>query len=255
MRIAIVSDIHGNLLALEAVITDIKQHKPDLIVNLGDCVSGPLWPKETCDLLRSLNWPTVLGNHDRQVGVDDPKYMGASDRFAYEKLNDYDRKWLCQRSIIYPIGESILTCHGTPFSNTDYLIEEIEDGKLVQSKPDVIAKRLGTFGVAKWPANAPALILCGHSHIPSKIRISEKQLVVNVGSVGLPAYDDTLADGTFYVSETGSPNARYAIINEAGHNLEVELQSVAYDHEKAAVQAENNGRHDWAIALRTGRMR
>ena len=51
MRIAILADIHGNLLALEAVLTDLKGRKVDEFVNLGDCVSGPLWPRETVELL------------------------------------------------------------------------------------------------------------------------------------------------------------------------------------------------------------
>ncbi|MEC9404502.1 MAG: metallophosphoesterase family protein, partial [Pseudomonadota bacterium] len=71
MKIAVVSDIHGNVLALEAVLADLKLEAPDLIVNLGDCISGPLWPEETAAILREAAWPTVRGNHDRIV-LDDP---------------------------------------------------------------------------------------------------------------------------------------------------------------------------------------
>ncbi len=65
MRVAVISDIHGNLRALEAVLADIKTRSADATVNLGDCVAGPLWPQETFDLLASLAFPTVRGNHDR----------------------------------------------------------------------------------------------------------------------------------------------------------------------------------------------
>jgi Calcineurin-like phosphoesterase len=67
MRIAIFADIHGNILALEAVLTDLQSRRVDKFVNLGDCVSGPLWPRETAELLMRLSWPTVRGNHDRWV--------------------------------------------------------------------------------------------------------------------------------------------------------------------------------------------
>jgi predicted phosphodiesterase len=67
MKIAVVSDIHGNVLALEAVLADLTGEAPDVVVNLGDCVSGPLWPEETAAILRETSWPTVRGNHDRIV--------------------------------------------------------------------------------------------------------------------------------------------------------------------------------------------
>ncbi len=65
MRIAVVADIHGNVRALRAVMDDLKQVAPDRVVNLGDCVSGPLEAAETADVLISLAWTTIRGNHDR----------------------------------------------------------------------------------------------------------------------------------------------------------------------------------------------
>ena len=67
-RLAVISDIHGNIRALEAVLADIETRGADAIVNLGDCVTGPLWPRETLDLLKSLSLITVRGNHDRLLG-------------------------------------------------------------------------------------------------------------------------------------------------------------------------------------------
>jgi predicted phosphodiesterase len=67
MRIAVVADIHGNVRALRAVMDDLKQVAPDSVVNLGDCASGPLEAAETIDVLMSLAWTTVRGNHDRQL--------------------------------------------------------------------------------------------------------------------------------------------------------------------------------------------
>ena len=68
MRLAVISDIHGNLRALEAVLADIKGRAVDATVNLGDLAAGPLWPRETVELLDTLGLPTVRGNHDRWMG-------------------------------------------------------------------------------------------------------------------------------------------------------------------------------------------
>ena len=65
MKIAAIADIHGNVDALDAVLTDIERHQPDLIVNLGDSFSSPLLAGETAERLMPLDLPTVRGNHDR----------------------------------------------------------------------------------------------------------------------------------------------------------------------------------------------
>ena len=67
MRIAVFADVHGNLLALEAVLADIASRSPDATVNLGDCLSGPLQAAATADLLMSRDFLTIRGNHDRQL--------------------------------------------------------------------------------------------------------------------------------------------------------------------------------------------
>ena len=93
MRLAVISDIHANVVALEAVLEDIADRGVDAIVNLGDCVSGPLWPKETMELLEARAIPTVRGNHDLWI-TDRPRdKLGASDRFVLDTLDaDWVRK-------------------------------------------------------------------------------------------------------------------------------------------------------------------
>ena len=76
MRIAAVSDIHGNLFALDAVLADIARRGVYLIVNLGDIVSGPLLPLDTAQRLMALGLPTIRGNHERQVLTMDLDRMG-----------------------------------------------------------------------------------------------------------------------------------------------------------------------------------
>src|SRR2546421_12249125 len=87
MRLAIIADIHGNVLALEAVLEDLAGRKPDAVVNLGDCVSGPLWPRQTLDLLMEKKFPTVRGNHDRWVADANFSSLGPSDVFARRELD------------------------------------------------------------------------------------------------------------------------------------------------------------------------
>lgn len=82
MKIAVLSDIHGNISALDAVIAHADSQSVDQIVNLGDICSGALWPEETADRLMGLDLPTIRGNHERQVLNGTPDEMGLSDRRA-----------------------------------------------------------------------------------------------------------------------------------------------------------------------------
>ena len=81
-RIAVVSDIHGNLPALEAVARELANASADAVVNLGDIASGPLWPSETVRWLQQRDWPAIAGNHERQVLAPDRARLGPSDAFA-----------------------------------------------------------------------------------------------------------------------------------------------------------------------------
>ena len=94
MKIAAISDIHGNLAALDAVLADIRQRGADLIVNLGDILSGPLQPRETASRLMALDLPTIRGNHERQILEADRSSMGASDAFADANITAEQRHWI-----------------------------------------------------------------------------------------------------------------------------------------------------------------
>ncbi len=86
MRLAVIADIHGNDLALQAVLSDIARQGIDDIVNLGDCFSGPLEPGKVAARLTSLNIPTVRGNHDRYLIEQSPDAMWPSDRIAHGEM-------------------------------------------------------------------------------------------------------------------------------------------------------------------------
>lgn len=123
MRIAFVSDIHGNLPALEAVWAEIARNPVDIVVNLGDIVSGPLWPRETAKWLMALDLPTIAGNHERQLLTLPRERMNESDRFAADALADAQWAWLRSVPAAHRIEPDVLCCHGTPGSDLVYLLE------------------------------------------------------------------------------------------------------------------------------------
>jgi predicted phosphodiesterase len=247
MKIAVVSDIHGNLPALEAVLADIAEAGADLTVNLGDILSGPLWVAETADKLMALDLPTIAGNHERQVLKLPRERMGASDAHAAALLDDRRRAWLAWLPKTLRITDEVLCCHGTPTDDLVYFLETVTaESGIRAATPAEVRERAGA-AMAGLPH---ALIVCGHSHVPRVVQLADGRLIVNPGSVGLQAYDDVHPHP--HVVENGSPHARYAVLTRRDAGWQVELRSVPYDAEAAACLAEFNQRPDWADALRTG---
>jgi putative phosphoesterase len=234
MRIAVLADIHGNLRALEAVAADVRRRAPDVTVNLGDHVSGPLQAAATADWLMARRWVEIRGNHDRQLLDRPPERMGPSDRAAWAQLNDRHKAWLAGLTPTRLL-DNVLLCHGSPSDDLQYLLE---DGTQLASAA-AIEERLG--------AVEARLVLCGHSHLPRVVRLADGRQIVNPGSVGLPAYDDA---GLYF--ETGTPHARYAVVDWERGSLRVELVAVEYDWDAAARNAARADRPDWACALATG---
>ena len=237
---AVIADTHGNLPALEAVLADIAARGITSIIDLGDCVSGPLWPTETCDRLMALGVPTVRGNHDRWVAELPEEQLGLTDRYTQRALGERHLRWLRDlppRQVM----PGILAVHGMPGDDNRYLLERVADRHLVLDTPAAIAARLG---------EVPALVLCGHSHQPRLVRLPDGPMVLNPGSVGCPAYQDP--SGEPHVSETASPHARYAVVQRSAGTIDAELIAIEYDHRAASARAASLGRSDWAHALATG---
>ncbi|MDQ1093404.1 metallophosphatase family protein [Xanthomonas sp. PPL139] len=244
MRLAALSDIHGNLPALEAVLADIGRRGVDRIVNLGDIVSGPLWPRETAARLMPLALPTVRGNHERQLSELEPAAMGASDAYAHAQLTPAQRHWLAALPPTLSLPHALL-CHGTPHDDLCWLLDELEPPRLRAADAQRVRERLGD-------APPAALVLCGHSHLPRTLRLDDGRLLCNPGSVGLPAYAETHPQP--HRVETGTPQARYAVLDYRDGQWHAQLHAIDYDHASAAAQAERNGRPHWAHALRHGRI-
>ncbi len=109
MRVAVLADVHGNILALEAVLADLgTRGGAEIIVNLGDCVSGPLWPRVTAERLMQIGAITVRGNHDRQVATLDEAELGPSDRYAFEDITAEQRAWLRRLPIARTVTPGVL---------------------------------------------------------------------------------------------------------------------------------------------------
>jgi predicted phosphodiesterase len=234
MRLAIISDVHGNLAALEAVLADIRRHTPDAIVNLGDCVTSPLWPRETLDLLETLDLPTVRGNHDRWIATAPDEKLSPSERYTRDALTPAQRTALGALPATLRIDDGILAVHGTPESDTEYLLEEKVDGRLALVTARALAARLGE--------TAAGLVLCGHSHHQHMAAAAGDRVVVNPGSVGCPRHagnDDPS------IAEAGSPHARYALATRRGSRWRIELHALDYDWSAVARRARDNGRPDW----------
>lgn len=239
-RYAILSDIHGNLPALEAVVADAGARGCDVFVNLGDILSGPLWPAETADYLMARDWPTIAGNHERQVLTQPIDRMNASDLFARKRLNAEQLAWIGSHPATLQLAADIFLCHGIPRSDLVHFLFSVDMSGIHDATEGEIAERAS--------GRVESLILCGHSHIPGERRFGDGRRVVNPGSVGLQAFHDD--HPLPYTVENGDPRARYAIV-EGGN---VTFRQVDYDHKSAAMKAEREGRPDWGIGLRLGRM-
>lgn len=270
MKIAVISDIHGNLLALQAVLADIDRSRVSQIFNLGDTLGGPLASARTADLLMQRQIPMIAGNHERQLLTLPPERLNRSDACTASEISPAHSAWLASAPDTAWLSDDVFACHGTPSSDLHYWLETITDrmgqlgsrGVRAATQAEVL-ERLGQG----LHADKASLILCGHTHVPRVVSVpvfnapvasqpapTQQRLItiVNPGSVGLPAYDDTHPFA--HAIETGSPHARYAIIEKTAQGWQVDLRCVPYDFEPMAQLAAQRERPDWAIALRTGCM-
>jgi diadenosine tetraphosphatase ApaH/serine/threonine PP2A family protein phosphatase len=246
MRFAAIADVHGNYLALEAVIADIRAHDIDEIVNLGDMASGPLDARRTMDALMALDAVHVLGNHDRYLIDRPPEKMGSWDRPAHAQLDAVHLDWLRTVPATLLYRDRVFLCHATPASDQVYWLETVlPDGTVRMSSREAIERT--AEGIAQ------RLILCGHTHIARAVRLTDGRLIVNPGSVGSPGYRDTRPFP--HVIEVGTPDARYAILELADDIWRATFRHVPYDHDAMAALARRNGQPELASALATGWIR
>jgi diadenosine tetraphosphatase ApaH/serine/threonine PP2A family protein phosphatase len=243
MRFAAIADVHGNYLALEAVIADIRAQGIGEIVNLGDIASGPLDARRTMDALMALDAVHVRGNHDRYLIDRPPEKMGSWDRPAYAQLDPGHLDWLRALPPTRVFRDRVFLCHATPESDEVYWLETVlPDGTVrVASLAAIVAAARGI---------PQSLILCGHSHLARAVRLDDGRLIINPGSVGSPGYRDVHPFP--HVIEAGTPDARYAILELVDGVWQVTFRHVPYDHDAMAALARRNGQPELASALATG---
>jgi diadenosine tetraphosphatase ApaH/serine/threonine PP2A family protein phosphatase len=245
MRFAAIADIHGNFLALEAVLADIRAQGIDDIVNLGDMVSGPLEARRTLETLMALDAVHVvhvLGNHDRYLMDRPPEQMGSWEIPAYRQLEQHHLDWIRQLPATRIFRDQVFLCHATPASDEVYWLETVHpDGSVVMAS--IAAIEQAAIGISQ------SLMLCAHSHLPRAVRLADGRTVVNPGSVGCPGYRDKLPFP--HVVQTGTPDACYAVIERHADRWRVTFRHVPYNHDAAAALARQRG-SNWAQVLATG---
>ncbi len=249
MQIAILSDIHSNVYALDAVIKDAKHRGADCMFNLGDILYGPIAPQATFELLQKYDFTTIGGNQDRQIYDATAQEIKANPtmQFILDDLgggmHSPALNWMRGLPFNHQFNADIYLCHGTPKSDLIYLLENVTSGTPTLRDDAEILELIGD--------QRTQIILCGHTHIPRTVMLSTGQMIINPGSVGLPAYEDDMP--CVHAMETFSPMASYAILEKIDSDYRVNHIKVPYDFDKAAYDAQKRGRDDWAHYLTTGR--
>lgn len=244
MRFAVIADIHGNNLALEAVLDDISRIGIDQILNLGDHFGGPLDAGCTADILiNQSNMLSIAGNHDRLLLELPETELGNWDGPAFEQLNQKHLNWIAALPPTAVFEKNVFMCHGVPScDSTHWLVAPNPSlGMSLRPLADIEKKAEGL----EFP-----IMLCGHSHVSRVVRLSDGRHVLNPGSVGCPGFKDTRS--TPYVMHTGNTAAAYAIIEQREGLWNFSFRHVPYDHMTMAELARSKGMLDWASALSGG---
>ncbi|WP_320034126.1 metallophosphoesterase family protein [Halarcobacter sp.] len=246
MQIAILSDIHSNVYALQEVIKDIRNRNIEVVLNLGDMFYGPIEPRATYELIRDNKFINICGNQDREILEASLAQLQENPtlKYVYEDLGEEVLYWIQELQFEKIIGGTYYMVHGTYFDDTQYLLEDVSEGTVKLRSDEEIIKLTDNIETP--------FIFCAHSHLPRIHKLNSGQIVINPGSVGLQAYKEELP--TKHKMENNTPDAAYTILTIEDNQYNIEQVRVAYDFEKAALKAEENGREDWAYALRTGKV-
>lgn len=245
MRLAVISDVHGNALALEAVLADIDRHRVDAVLNLGDHFAGPLEPVRTAAMLAELDMTAIRGNTDRYLVEADPDLLDGHDQKTLAALDDTTLGWLRALPETRVFEDQVFLSHGSPLSDETYWLDRKDrKSRFRVSTSEEVAAELpqGT----RYP-----LYCCGHTHVARVTTLNDGSIVFNPGSVGRPSF--TMSDPDS--AGRWSPAAAYAIVEKAIRGWQVNLRQVAYDHMAAAAIAHAHGSAKWARDLEHGRTR
>jgi putative phosphoesterase len=231
MRIAILSDIHGNLIGLDACLADLQhQGGADVIVAAGDlCMDGPR-PKKVLQRLSEIGAQCLRGNTDRYIAAaDETELTGSDDRdraqaiWQRKEIGEKWVQWLRELPFSLRFGDpqnQLLIVHANPSTDDGHLWPDADDATLERY-------------IGDEPA---AAIAFGHLHIPY-VRGWRGKMLVNVSSAGLP--------------KDGDPRAAYALLIERPGGWEAKHRRVAFDVKKVATQLADSGIPDSADLIST----
>lgn len=244
MKIAVISDVHSNIYALDEVIADIKNRDIDMVVCTGDLVGYGTRPNEVIHRIKEEKILTIMGNYDEAIGnskivcgcdYPDPKdaeKAGLSMHFTGGETTEENKKYLrnLPKEAVFTFdNKTIRFVHGSTRIINEYLKENSKEAEEVMSEL------------------VEDILVCGHTHIPYAKYYGEK-LLVNAGSIGKP--------------KTGRPKANYVIIEIQNNDelsktkgtVEVEIIEIDYNFEKIAKEIEENEilPNDFARLIREG---
>lgn len=218
MKIAVISDLHGNMQALESVIEDIKEQNCEKVLCLGDLAMAGPQPRMAIDFIKEqTDWEVIQGNTDKLIGDFCPEYMedvkskypimanALAEEILYleDERKEYLRTLPANKTLTIE-GVKILMVHGSPRRNNEDIMPDMPISKIEEMCKDTDAD----------------LIFCGHTHIPCGYQTNKKQTIVNVGSVGRPMTEDA--------------KACYVIANIENGGFSIEHRFLDYDREVAA---------------------
>lgn len=245
LKIAIISDIHSNIFALEKVLTDIHKRNIDLTVNLGDSLYGPIDPTSCADILMNSDIVSIMGNEDAiLLNQDADQEVHSSHQFTCQNLKAKHFDWIRSLNFSESIHDLIFICHGTPESYCNYLLEDIDNGFPVLKSNQEIENITGKI--------RQKVIFCGHSHL-NNVFFTGSKTIINPGSVGLQAYEDF--HPTSHIMQSGNPYARYSIVHIKEDIIGIENIAIKYKWDLAAKEAKKNGKANWSKWLKTGRVK
>jgi predicted phosphodiesterase len=192
-----------------------------------------------------LDLLSIRGNQDRAIlTLETREKANPTLQFARDALDEQDLEWLTRHVATADLYDGrIFLCHGTPERDDVCLAEHITERGVALKTAQTLTEELAGMRAE--------VILCGHSHVPRALAFASGRLLVNPGSVGLPAYTHDVPYR--HAMESGSPHARYAILTASAAGWNVDHIALAYDWERAAQEASRHERSDWAEWLRTGR--
>lgn len=231
MRIALISDIHGNLVSLDAVLEDIDHQLVDQLICLGDVVTTGPHPHECVERLLALNCPGITGNHEDNLL--DPQVVRMRRESLWAATLDWCDQQLTEDDLVYlrsfkpwievPLDatHNLLCFHGSPRSNRECILPTTPDDEL----------RTMLNG------HKATLMAGGHTHV-QMMRRNKDATIINVGSVGLP-FDRCLPNAE---EKRIVPWAEYTIVTWSRGTLNIDLRRVAVDFEaiKQATAASDN---------------